>query len=217
MRVAGLVLAAGRATRMGGPKVTLELDGRALVRWAADALAGAGCAPLLVVTGPDTPDLAAALAGRDAVRIDNPEARSGMASSLQAGLRALPAEAEAAVVALGDQPGIDDGLVAALLRRHAAGRPAIVVPSYRGFWGNPVLLDRAVWPEVAGLAGDTGARPLILRDPGRVAVVDFDREAPADIDTPEAYRQLLRTTATDPGTGLGPRAGLRPPPGPAGR
>lgn len=193
MTVAGVVLAAGRASRMGGPKVTLAFRGRPLVRWAVDALAGGGCDPIVVVTGPDTPELGA-LPGR---RVFNPAARDGMSTSLRAGLDALPVEVDAAVVALGDQPGVVPGTVAALIERYTVDRPPIVVPSYRGFWGNPALLDRAVWPEVRALRGDTGARPLLRRDPGRVAAVPFDRDAPPDVDTPEAYERLLRSDGAE--------------------
>jgi len=118
----------------------------------------------------------------------NPDHAQGLSTSLRAGLEALPAEAAGAVVCLGDMPRVSasliDGLIAAF--DPAAGR-RIVVPTWRGQRGNPVLWSRELFPAMQGLTGDIGARQLILQHADAVTEVEAGSDATLiDIDTPEA-------------------------------
>ncbi|MGH3096247.1 MAG: nucleotidyltransferase family protein [Streptosporangiales bacterium] len=184
--IAGLVLAAGEGRRFGGPKATARLDGIRLVDRAV-ATVREGCAPVLVVQG------AAALAPvAGAQVVDAPDWREGMGASLRAGLAALPAEAEAAVVMLVDTPWLTPAAVRAVIDRwHVlAGEPGprgAVLASYDGRLRHPVLLAARVWPAVADLArGDEGARPWLRAHPDEVAEVDCTGLAdPRDVDVPE--------------------------------
>jgi CTP:molybdopterin cytidylyltransferase MocA len=110
----------------------------------------------------------------------------GQSTSLAAGLRALGAATEAAIVLLADQPGIEARHLRALVNAFDGGaqRPAIVRIRFRDAPG-PALLARSVWDEAASLTGDTGARPLFDGDPGRVRWVELDEDAPPDVDRPE--------------------------------
>ena len=179
-RVAGVLLAAGEGTRLGTPKALVELGGRRLVDRGADLLRDGGTAPVVVVTG------AVPVTVPDVILVPNPDWRTGMGSSLAAGLRALPAECAAAVIALVDQPLIGAGVIRRLVAAHQAGAE-LVVAAYHGRPRNPVLLARRHWAGVIAAAdGDTGARPYLRANPGLVTLVECaDIGAPDDVDTPE--------------------------------
>jgi len=179
-RVAGVLLAAGEGKRLGTPKALVELGGRRLVDRGADLLRDGGTAPVLVVTG------AAPVTVPGAILVPNPDWRTGMGSSLTAGLRALPGECTAAVIALVDQPLIGADAVRRLISAHQAGAE-LVVAAYHGRARNPVLLARGHWAGVIAAAdGDTGARPYLRAHPGLVTLVECgDVGAPDDVDTPE--------------------------------
>ncbi|MFC4059866.1 NTP transferase domain-containing protein [Planomonospora corallina] len=182
---AGLLLAAGAGTRLGGPKAVLEFGGERLVDRGVRALRDGGCHPVVVVLG------AAAVQVRGAVTVHNPGWSSGMGSSLRAGLDALPPEAGQVVVALVDQPFVGPEAVGRLVR---AGREGarVAVATYGGARRNPVLIGREHFAEVARLAvGDVGARPFLRAHPGLVTEVPCDGLGdPADIDTPADLARL---------------------------
>jgi CTP:molybdopterin cytidylyltransferase MocA len=192
-RVAGVLLAAGEGKRLGTPKALVELGGRRLVDRGADLLRDGGTAPVVVVTG------AAQVTVPDVVLVPNPDWRTGMGSSLAAGLRALPSECTAAVIALVDQPLIGAGVVRRLVAARQAGAE-LVVAAYHGRARNPVLLARQHWPGVIAAAdGDTGARPYLRAHPGLVTLVECaDIGSPDDVDTPE---DLARVAALLSGPG----------------
>ena len=179
MNVVGLVLAAGSGSRLGMPKAVVEIDGERLVDRAVRTLRAGGCAAVIVVLG------AAEVPVPGAAVVLNPDWATGMGSSLRVGLAALPADADAAVVQLVDQPLIGGEVVARLIAAHAAGA-AVAVATYAGKRRNPVLLARSTWPEVSELAvGDQGARPYLAAHPEAITAVPCDDlGAPDDIDTP---------------------------------
>lgn len=168
--VAGVVLAAGEGRRYGMPKALVEHGGRRLVERAVQALRGGGCAPVLVVLGAAADRVRATARLPGATVLDNPRWRTGMGSSVRAGLAALAGTGVvAAVVLLVDMPGIGPEAV----RRVAAGATsdALVMAGYADRRGHPVLLGRDHWPGVMELAvGDTGARPYLRAHAGQVRV-----------------------------------------------
>lgn len=182
-RTAGLLLAAGAGRRFGSPKALATLpDGTGFLPRAVEALRAGGCAPLVVVLGAGA-EQAAPLAGAVTVVV-NDDWASGMGSSLRAGLAALPADVDAALVLLVDTPGIG---AEAIARLAALAAPDVVaMATYGSRRGHPVLLGRSHWPEVARLAvGDEGARPFLRSFAGPVLEVSCEDVAdPADIDTP---------------------------------
>jgi len=193
--IAGIVLAAGSSSRLGGetPKQLLVLNGRPLVQHAVDTVAEAGLDPIVVVLGHRAEDVERALVlPSNARTVRNALFATGQASSLVAGLDALGPEVSAAVIVLGDQPELPAEHVCRLVDAYRTARRPIVRARYRdGVPGHPVVLGREVWPRVRELLGDTGARDLIERDPGLVAEVVFDAPAPEDIDTMANYRAAL--------------------------
>ena len=194
-QVAGVLLAAGEGKRLGTPKALVEVGGRRLVDRGADLLRDGGTTPVVVVTG------AAPVTVPGVVLVPNPEWRTGMGSSLAAGLRALPAESPAAVIALVDQPLVSAGVVRRLVAAYLDGAE-LVVAAYHGRARNPVLLARRHWAGVIAAAeGDTGARPYLRAHPGLVTLVECaDIGAPDDVDTPEDLARVgARLSGEDPG------------------
>jgi molybdenum cofactor cytidylyltransferase len=194
---AAVVLAAGLSRRMGQAKLLLPLEGRPIVRHAVEGVRAAGLDPVLVVTGPDPAAIEAALTGLDVRIVVNPAPEAGQAGSVRAGVAALPAVVDTVLIALGDQPGLAPDVIPALLAAHrASGRP-IVAPRYQDGPGNPVLFDRAIFPELLALEGDRGARPVVARDPARVEWVALDWPMPPDVDTPADYEKIRSALRPD--------------------
>jgi len=197
---AAIVLAAGRGSRLASaaPKPLVELGGRPLVDWAIDAARESGCAPVVLVVG----HAAAAVAARapaDVRVVVAPDWADGISASVRAGIAALETDPEvtAACVGLADQPRIGAAAYRRLVAAADAGGDAgdaLMVATYAGRRGNPVLVPRARWAEVRTLTGDEGARQLM----GRVPVVEVDCTGtgdPADVDT---LNDLVALGATDP-------------------
>ena len=186
--VHAVLLAAGRAERMRGPnKLLARFDGRPLVRRVADALAASRVRSTVVVIGHQAREVASTLHGLGMRVVENPDFATGLASSLKAGVAALPPDAAGAIVALADMPGIRaadiDRLINAFVRAEGA---AIVRATHAGKRGNPVILPRALFSAVAGLSGDTGARHIVETSEIRVIDVEIGEAASLDVDTPEA-------------------------------
>ena len=188
--IAAVVLAAGLSRRMGQAKLLLPVGGRAIIRHAVEAVLAGGIDSAWVVTGPDVEPIAAALAGLDVQVVVNPTPEEGQAGSLRAGITALPATVDAVLIALGDQPALAPVIIPALLAARRTSAKPIVAPRYRDGQGNPVLFKRQIFPELLGLTGDRGARPIIRKDPSRVEWVDLDLPMPPDVDTPGDYEKI---------------------------
>ncbi len=194
-RIAAVILAAGRSTRMGGPnKLLAEIGGRSLIRIAAEQALASRARPLIVVTGHERDKVAAALSGLDVRLVHNPGFAEGLSTSLKAGLAAVPDEADGAVVCLGDMPQVRADLIDRLIGAFDPAHGAlVVVPTIAGKRGNPVVWARRFFPELMALEGDVGARHLIGRYPEAVTEVPVsDDAALTDVDTPEA---LVRVRA----------------------
>lgn len=187
--IAGVLLAAGGARRFHSQKLVAMLNGQPVVRHAASALAGATDS-LVVVVGHEGSSVAEALRGLDAKVVENPSWELGLATSLKRGVEAVAAKCDAVIVAAGDQPGLDDAVVRAVIERWRETGLPIVSARYRGVGGHPVLFARSTFAEVAALAGDAGARLLIERSPDRVAYVEIDAPMPKDVDTTDDLAAL---------------------------
>lgn len=187
-----ILLAAGRGSRFGPePKLLERLDGKPLVRHAAEAAFASGLRPIVVVLGANAVPVRAAIADLDPVFVENPRHAEGLSTSLRIGLEALPETVTAAVVMLGDMPRIAghhlDRLASAF---HAAPDAAAIVPVSGRRRGNPVLLNRArLGTELAALVGDRGAGSL-LAERGDVVEIPMDAAVGQDVDTREALAGL---------------------------
>ncbi len=186
-RVGGVLLAAGAGRRLGAPKALIEVGGCRLVDRGAALLRDGGAVPVVVVTG------AADVALTGVITVHNPHWRTGMASSLAAGLHALPSTCLAAVIALVDQPLVGPAAVQRLITAFRAGAQ-LAVATYHGSPRNPVLLAREHWPAVlATVSGDAGARVYLRAHPGLVTEVECAGTGrPDDVDTPGDLARISR-------------------------
>jgi molybdenum cofactor cytidylyltransferase len=184
-RIAALVLAAGRSTRMGAAnKLTLPLRGEPLVCHAVDTLYGTSVSEIVVVTGHEAAAVRAALHDRDVSFTHNADYASGMASSIAAGI-AVVADADAVLLCLGDMPAVPPIVVEALIA--AATTPdTIVLPVHEGRRGHPVLFGSGHFPALRALTGDRGARDVLTA--ASEDIIEIGCEDPGihrDIDTAE--------------------------------
>lgn len=193
-RVAVLVLAAGRSTRMGGPnKLLADAAGEALVVHAVKAALTSQAVEVVVVLGHMADEIRGAIEKailpKPSLRfVTNPDFTEGLSTSVRTGVGALGTAIDAAIVQLGDMPGVGAPLLDRLIAAFSPveGR-SICVPTVSGKRGNPVLWARRFFPEMATLSGDSGAKHLIGEHADLVCEVEMAGEAAiTDIDTPEA-------------------------------
>ena len=184
---AGLILAAGESRRMGSPKALLPyrettfLD--ALCRLLAER-----CSPVVVVLGASADEIRARSAG-PATFVVNADYRSGMTTSMQCGLRAVPPDAGGVLFTLVDHPAVAPETIVRLL---AAPFPLLRVPRYQGRRGHPIWFSRELIPEFLALPSDGPARDVVRRHRDRTEFLDFsDPGIVADIDDPADYRALI--------------------------
>jgi molybdenum cofactor cytidylyltransferase len=188
--IAALVLAAGRSTRMGAiNKLIAEIGGKPLVRIAAEQALASRAAPVIVVTGHERERVEAALAGLPVRFVHNPAYADGLGTSLKTGIAAVPADADGVIVCLGDMPQVDAGLIDRLIAAFDPERGAlVVVPTFDGRRGNPVVWSRRFFHDLMGISGDIGARHLIGSYAEAVVEVPVAGEAAlTDVDTPESF------------------------------
>ena len=193
-RIAGIVLAAGTASRMGRNKLVLPVHGKPMVVHAVEAASAAGLDPVIVVTGHESSTVRKAVGKTPVTFAQNDDFARGLSTSLRAGIGAVPPECEGAVVLLGDMPGISASLIENVVKAFDASEDrAICVATARGERGHPVLWGRQFFPELEALDGDAGARTVMSRYPNLVCEVEAGNDAPlADIDTPEALDAVSR-------------------------
>jgi len=193
-RIAGIVLAAGTASRMGRNKLVLPVHGKAMVAHAVEAATAAGLDPVIVVTGHESAAVRRAIGKTPVTFVQNDDFARGLSTSLRAGIGAVPGSCEGAVVLLGDMPGITAPLIESVVQAFdPAEDRAICVATAQGERGHPVLWGRQLFPELEALQGDTGARAVMSRYPNLVCEVEAGDGAPlADIDTPDALEAITR-------------------------
>jgi molybdenum cofactor cytidylyltransferase len=174
--LATIVLAAGLSRRWGTDnKLTALIEGRAMVARAVEVALAATARPVIVVLGHEPDLVCSALEGLPVVFQTAPDFAAGMSASLKAGIAAVPEDCDGALICLGDMPWVRPATLDYLGDVFGLGGPDLaLVPTYRGEWGNPVLLGRALFPDIARLTGDRGARALLAAVPARVREIPVD-------------------------------------------
>jgi molybdenum cofactor cytidylyltransferase len=193
-RVAGIVLAAGASTRMRRNKLLLPVEGEALVRRAVRRAAAAGLDPLLVVLGHEADAVARVIADLPCERIVNREFASGMATSLGAGIRSVPADAVAAVVVLADMPLVTPAMIAEVVARYRATGAPLVASDYGGVTAPPTLYDRRLFDELLHLAPEGCGKRVLRRHRAETEMISWPPPALIDLDRPEDYDHVARGT-----------------------
>ena len=191
--VGTVVLAAGSSSRMGRPKQTLQYRGESLLRRAALAALGAGCRPVVVVTGANAGLSRRELGGLDVREVLNPMWETGMASSIRAGVEDLitaDADLAAAVLLLCDQPHVTADVISRLVETHRTNGSPIVASTYGGSYGVPALFGRTHFAELARLEGAAGAKQVIKRHAEVAHFLPF-ADGEVDVDTPDDFSLLI--------------------------
>lgn len=185
--IAGILLAAGESRRMGFPKALLPYRGKTFLQHLLDVLAPC-VSPLIVVSG------AVELSAPNVVH--NPNWQQGQLSSLQCGLRALPPNVDGTLVALVDHPCIERPLVEKLIAEFEAHHPPLLIPTYNGRRGHPMIFSRALFPELLDAPPDQGARVVVHRYQPLHVPLD-DEGILHDLDDPETYRRVTGNDVPD--------------------
>jgi molybdenum cofactor cytidylyltransferase len=187
-RTAGIILAAGKSTRLEGPKQLLYWRGKPLIAYAIETACRAGLDPIIVVHGPEKDKMRAALAEYSVELVENLEAERGQSSSIALGMQVLADRAEAAVFLLADMPLVTADLVEALINVHRRTLAAAVAPAFKGQRGNPVLFDCTTFDALGKLRGDKGGRAIFHLYPP--LLLEWDETALFDIDSPSDLEML---------------------------
>jgi molybdenum cofactor cytidylyltransferase len=191
-KLGGLLLAAGRSSRMGDKHKLLEpLNGQPMVRWVAQAALNAGLAGLVCVLGHQAQAVRDALSDLPITFVENPDFPEGLSSSLKLGLQHAAADWAGVAVLLGDMPEVSSADIARLASAFSTAPDRIKVPCWDGKRGNPVLWPRAFWPKLMAVTGDTGGKSLLGESEDAVGPVEMGSDSVLlDIDTPDALAQL---------------------------
>jgi len=190
--VSALLLAAGEGRRMGTLKQLLPLGGRCILEVSMESLLGARLMEVILVLGFAAEEIRSRIGTGGVKVVINPHYAQGMATSVRAGVSAVDPRAEGILIALGDQPFIPPEVIDRLIRAFEGGEKGIIVPTYRGRRGHPVIFHRRYRGELMTLQGDEGGRGVIARHLDDLLLVEVDCPGILeDIDDLEGYREGL--------------------------
>src|SRR5690606_7398822 len=192
MTMAGLILAAGGSSRLGRPKQLEQWGDTTLLGHVVDQVRTYPVDEIWVVLGAHADESLQEVDLTGCGVVENPEWAEGIASSLRVGLDALiqASRVEAALIVIGDQPTLDHKVVEEVVATFKRSRAPVVIPKYRYTWGNPVAVDRSLWPRLMSLDGDEGAQRLFKAHPEWVEEVWTDQLPPRDVDTEADVEEL---------------------------
>ncbi len=198
MMIAAIVLAGGSSSRMGRSKPLIRLGDLPLLRHVIDRLKESTVDDVVVVLGYDSATIRQAVSLEGVRVVENPEYADGMSTSIRAGLRAVRDDAEAALIVLGDQPLVSSKTINRIVDYFRDRKPGILIPVFRGFQGNPVLIARRLFPEMSRITGDTGCRAIFDDHPTDIETIEVDDAGVLiDIDTPEDLERAIRQSMQD--------------------
>lgn len=191
--VSAILLAAGEARRFGEPKLLLPLSEKTVLECSVETLLNSPVAEVIVVLGHKAEEIAKKVDLSRAKVIVNPDYQQGMSSSLKKGLSAVNKKATGVLIALADQPLVEEKVLQDLIAAFRRQEKGILIPTYRGERGHPVLFSIKYKEELLQLEGDKGGREIINHHPEDVLEVEVDSPSILlDIDTREDYRELIK-------------------------
>jgi len=190
--IAGLILAAGESSRMGTDKATLTYRGRTFLELMVQTLREINLERIVVVLGHHAQEIQRQTKIEAAQVVVNPDYRSGQTSSLQVGLRSLIADdLEAIILCLVDHPTVSAETVRRIVATFRQCGAPVVIPTYQGRRGHPVLIGRQVFRELLDLPTDMGANSVVRRYRPATQFVEVEDEGVViDVDDPESYQRL---------------------------
>jgi len=188
--MSALLLAAGEAKRMGRPKLLLPLGDRTIFEVSLGNLVRSRVDEVIVVLGHRADDFLPLIRGKKVKAVINPHYSQGMSTSLRRGLDAVASESQGLMIALADQPFIPPEVIDLLIEAFLKGERGIVLPTWRGRRGHPVILSLSRYgEELRGLTGDKGAREILERHKEDILEVEVEcRGVIEDIDDEAQYK-----------------------------
>lgn len=193
-----IVLAAGESTRMGFPKLLLQIKGKSLLQHVIDNALQSKVSEVIVVLGAEAPKLRREIKQSQVQIIENASYKEGLSTSLKVGLQAISPQAQAVLVLLGDQLLVSHAIIDTLIDKYEESGSIMVAPVYNGKRGNPVLFDRSLIPDLIRVTGDKGGREIIEKHIAQLATVDFESTIiGSDIDSWNDYIEICRFLQAD--------------------
>jgi len=194
--ICAIALAAGRSRRMGVQKLLLDYGGKTVISHIVEQLLDSVIDRVYVVVGHDRHRVAEESRGVSVVF--NEDYRTGMLSSVRCGLRAIPETCRAVLVALGDQPAITSKLVDEMVRAYDATEKGIVVPTYAGRRGHPLIISTRYRDRILTGYDDVGLRGLLREHPGDVLeLAVLTHHVCLDMDEPSDYSRAVDALRKD--------------------
>ena len=190
--ISAILLAAGESRRMGEFKQLLSFAGQTFVECCADRLLAARIDEVVVVTGHRETDVRGVLGGRAVRFAHNPDYREGMSASVKCGIAAVSPAASAVLVALVDQPQIETAIINRVIDEYEKRRGLVVIPTYGGRNGHPVLIDLRLRDELLGFDPAQGLRQVIHAHTDSIVHIEVMTDSVlTDFDYPEDYRRVI--------------------------
>ena len=193
MRVSAILLGAGESKRMGVDKLSLPLGKKTVLERSLDPLVRSKVKEVIVVLGGRTKGMRVCLEGLKVKVIINPQCRKGMSTSIRQGLQAISPDSQGILIALGDQPFVKRRTIDALIDAFFRKKGGIVVPSFNGRKGHPVVFDRKYEKDLMRLRGDAGGRTILEKYSYDVVEARTKSEGVVkDLDTWKEYRKSVK-------------------------
>ncbi|HEY0510981.1 MAG TPA: nucleotidyltransferase family protein [Thermoanaerobaculia bacterium] len=191
--VAGILLAAGTSSRMGGNKLLFELEGESVLRRTARRALAAGLSPLVVVLGHESDRAFREIEDLPLQWTLNPFYEQGINSSLKSGVLAVRGlEARAAMVMLADMPFVTTEMIAAMIARYRETAAPLVISDYEGVNAPPMVYDRSLFLELLAMEGEGCGRQVVKRHKDEAEVLPWPASALQDLDVPEDYARVRK-------------------------
>jgi molybdenum cofactor cytidylyltransferase len=189
--ISAIILAAGQSRRMGRPKMLLPWGNQTVIGKVITTFLNAGIEHVIVVTGGAGAEMEKILEQYPVRTVHNSDYAAGeMLSSLQRGLRAIPDQAQATLIGLGDQPQVEERSVRLICEAYRENRSELIMPSFQMRRGHPWLVTRHFWEEILRLKPPQTPRDFLNKHTGLIRYVNVDTPTIlADLDTPEDYEK----------------------------
>jgi molybdenum cofactor cytidylyltransferase len=200
---AAIVLAAGMSRRMGTPKQLLRAGEDTLLQRVLKAARASQASEVVLVVGFAAEQILQTISTEGVRVVVNEAYQEGMGSSLRAGIGTVQPQTQAVLIMLADQPFVHTSTLDHLFAYHRRFTPQVVIPTYKGFRGNPVLLDRSLFPEIAQIRGDVGCRSIFGNHAESIAKLEVDDPGILlDVDTREDLDNLVEAYGEGEAPGL---------------
>ena len=192
--ISAILLAAGKSERMGQNKLLLPFGGRTVVQCTLDNLLASRAGEVIVVLGSKAQEINECIGNRRALVVLNPNFAKGMSTSLITGLGMVGNQAKFIIVALGDQPLVTPQVYNKLIEAAMGTDKGMVVPTYKGERGNPILISTGYRGDMLKQTGDIGGRELLKAYPDDVLEVPVESEGVIiNLNTKEEYEKRLKS------------------------